>query len=103
MCGARRTLLPQPARISNGGRNRRISILGIDTFMVAAKADSFDEQGSEQSEITANLSRNVIRVLLADSQAIYRVGMRKIFALEVDIRWVSRGGSVARLESAAQR
>ncbi len=70
--------------------------------MVAAKADSFDEQGSEQSEITANLSRNVIRVLLADSQAIYRVGMRKIFALEDDIRVVTQVDSVASLHSAVE-
>ena len=33
---------------------------------------------------------NQIRVLLADSQAIYRVGMRKIFALEDDIRVVAQ-------------
>ena len=31
-----------------------------------------------------------IRVILADSQAIYRVGMRKVFALEDDIRVVAQ-------------
>lgn len=36
-----------------------------------------------------------IRILLADSQAIYRVGMRKVFALEEDIRVV---GQVERVE-----
>jgi two-component system, NarL family, nitrate/nitrite response regulator NarL len=36
-----------------------------------------------------------IRILLADSQAIYRVGMRKVFALEEDIRVV---GQVDRVE-----
>src|ERR1700677_3220561 len=30
-----------------------------------------------------------IRVILADSQAIYRVGLRKVFALEDDIRVVA--------------
>src|ERR1700733_11610246 len=37
----------------------------------------------------------LIRILLADSQAIYRVGMRKVFALEDDIRVV---GQVERVE-----
>ena len=30
-----------------------------------------------------------IRVILADSQSIYRVGIKKVFALEDDIRAVS--------------
>jgi len=33
-------------------------------------------------------SKNPIRVVLADSQAIFRVGLRKIFALEQDLRVV---------------
>ena len=39
---------------------------------------------------SADSAANQIRVLLADSQAIYRVGMRKIFALEDDIRVVAQ-------------
>src|SRR5277367_2481758 len=39
--------------------------------------------------------RPLVRILLADSQAIYRVGMRKVFALEDDIRVV---GQVERIE-----
>jgi len=34
-------------------------------------------------------SKNPIRVVLADSQAIFRVGLRKIFALEQDLRVVA--------------
>jgi DNA-binding NarL/FixJ family response regulator len=34
-------------------------------------------------------SKNPIRVILADSQAIFRVGLRKIFALESDLRVVA--------------
>lgn len=44
-----------------------------------------------------------IRVVLADSQAIYRVGMRKVFALEDDIRVVAQVETLANLYSALQR
>ena len=36
-----------------------------------------------------------IRIVLADSQAIYRVGIRKIFALEDDIRVVAQVDTLA--------
>ncbi|WP_263410063.1 response regulator transcription factor [Terriglobus tenax] len=44
-----------------------------------------------------------IRVILADSQAIYRVGMRKIFAVEDDIRVVAQAESLPNLYQALQR
>src|SRR5262252_6127187 len=44
-----------------------------------------------------------IRVILADSQAIYRVGMKKVFALEDDIRVVSQVETLANLYGALQR
>ena len=44
-----------------------------------------------------------IRVILADSQAIYRVGMRKVFAIEDDIRVVAQAESLANLHIALQR
>jgi DNA-binding NarL/FixJ family response regulator len=44
-----------------------------------------------------------IRVILADSQAIYRVGMKKVFALEDDIRVVAQAESLANLHAALQR
>ncbi len=34
--------------------------------------------------------KNTIRVILADTQAIFRAGLRKIFALEDDIRVVAQ-------------
>src|ERR1700712_2981571 len=43
-----------------------------------------------------------IRVILADSQAIYRVGMRKIFALEDDIRVVAQAENLENLYAALQ-
>src|ERR1700736_5320127 len=44
-----------------------------------------------------------IRVILADSQAIYRVGMKKVFALEDDIRVVAQAETLANLHAALQR
>ena len=44
-----------------------------------------------------------IRIILADSQAIYRVGIRKIFALEDDIRVVAQADSLENLKSSLER
>src|SRR6202046_4266609 len=44
-----------------------------------------------------------IRVILADSQAIYRVGMKKVFALEDDIRVGAQVETLANLYAALQR
>ena len=44
-----------------------------------------------------------IRIILADSQAIYRVGMRKVFALEDDIRVVAQAETLQNLYSALHR
>jgi DNA-binding NarL/FixJ family response regulator len=46
---------------------------------------------------------SAIRVILADSQAIYRVGMRKVFALEDDIRVVAQAENLENLHAALQR
>ena len=44
-----------------------------------------------------------VRIILADSQAIYRVGIRKIFALEDDLRVVAQADSLENLRSAIER
>lgn len=44
-----------------------------------------------------------VRVILADGQAIYRVGIRKIFAVEDDIRVVAQAETVGQLLTAAAR
>ncbi|HTB97532.1 MAG TPA: response regulator transcription factor [Terracidiphilus sp.] len=44
-----------------------------------------------------------IRIILADSQAIYRVGIRKIFALEDDLRVVAQADSIENLMAAIAR
>src|SRR5580765_7800482 len=41
-----------------------------------------------------------IRIILADSQAIYRVGIRRIFRLEEDIRVVAQADSLENLLAA---
>jgi len=46
---------------------------------------------------------SAIRVILADSQAIYRVCMRKVFALEDDIRVVAQAENLENLHAALQR
>ena len=53
---------------------------------------------SEHSNSTGEL-----RVILADSQAIYRVGMRKVFAVEDDIRVVAQAETLSNLYTALQR
>ncbi len=46
---------------------------------------------------------NPVKVILADSQAIYRVGIRKIFALEDDIRVVAQAETLGQLLAAAAK
>src|SRR5277367_391728 len=41
----------------------------------------------------------LIRVIMADSQAIYRVGMRKVFAVEEDIQIVAQVDSLTTLQA----
>jgi len=46
---------------------------------------------------------NPIKILIADSQAIYRVGIRKIFALEDDLRVVAQAENLGQTLAAASR
>jgi DNA-binding NarL/FixJ family response regulator len=45
----------------------------------------------------------LLKVILADSQAIYRVGIRKIFALEDDIRVLAQAETLGQLLTAASK
>jgi len=47
--------------------------------------------------------KGIIRVILADTQAIFRAGLRKIFALEDDIRVVGQAETLAQAESAVKK
>ena len=51
----------------------------------------------------SDAANSAVRVILADGQAIYRVGIRKIFAGEDDIRVVAQAESVGQLLTAAAR
>src|SRR6202050_4692991 len=50
-----------------------------------------------------NGSGQLIRVILADTQAIFRAGLRKIFALEDDIRVVGQAETLAQAQSAVKK
>jgi DNA-binding NarL/FixJ family response regulator len=63
----------------------------------------FLEEVQLRDEAVTSSNGPVIRIILADSQAIYRVGMRKVFALEDDIRVVAQVATVENLHAAVQR
>jgi two-component system, NarL family, nitrate/nitrite response regulator NarL len=72
--------------------------------MIASKPNSIDDFSSDEAySPDAGAEGAAIRIVLADSQAIYRVGMRKIFALEDDIRVIAQVDTLAGLHSAIQR
>jgi DNA-binding NarL/FixJ family response regulator len=48
-------------------------------------------------------SGRVVRVILADSQAIFRAGLRKIFALEDDLRVVGQAETLVQAYTAAKK
>jgi DNA-binding NarL/FixJ family response regulator len=50
-----------------------------------------------------NDNGQLIRVILADTQAIFRAGLRKIFALEDDIRVVGQAETLAQTQSAVTK
>ncbi len=61
--------------------------------------DDRNEVGSAEAPVKPG----TIRIILADSQAIYRVGIRKVFALEDDIRVVAQADSLENLRLAIER
>src|SRR5579871_2307956 len=63
----------------------------------------FIEDSPESDALDGQVKPGTIRIILADSQAIYRVGIRKIFALEDDLRVVAQADSLDNLRSAIER
>ncbi len=59
--------------------------------------------GSDQNTSMPSEESTGIRILLADSQAIYRVGMRKIFAIEDDMRVIAQAENYPGLLAALER
>jgi DNA-binding NarL/FixJ family response regulator len=60
-------------------------------------------QEADRQPGSNNSAANPVKVILADSQAIYRVGIRKIFALEDDIRVVAQAETLGQLLAAATK
>ncbi len=69
----------------------------------AAEGKGDLDPGGLDSDASSDQDASGIRVILADSQAIYRVGMRKVFALEDDIRVVAQAETLENLYAALQR
>jgi two-component system nitrate/nitrite response regulator NarL len=70
--------------------------------MAVIKMDFLED--SPEGEVQDSVAKpGAIRVILADSQAIYRVGIRKVFALEDDVRVVAQADSIENLHAAVQR
>ncbi len=67
------------------------------TVIDISSTEALEMEGEHRDESAA------IRVILADSQAIYRVGMRKVFALEDDIRVVAQAETLDNLFAALHR
>jgi DNA-binding NarL/FixJ family response regulator len=63
----------------------------------------FLDDSSEGDTLDAPVKPGTIRIILADSQAIYRVGIRKVFALEDDLRVVAQADSIDNLRLAVER
>jgi DNA-binding NarL/FixJ family response regulator len=63
----------------------------------------FQDDTAEGAINDAPVQPGTIRVILADSQAIYRVGIRKVFALEDDLRVVAQADSLENLRAAIER
>src|SRR5215469_8318870 len=63
----------------------------------------FLDDSPESEALDAQVKPGAIRIILADSQAIYRVGIRKIFALEDDLRVVAQADSLENLRAALER
>src|SRR4051812_47353468 len=76
------------------------------TNISLSEADHFFPMASpNRSEIKppAVESSDPIKVVIADTQSIYRVGIRKIFALEDDMRVVAQVESLGQTLAAAEK
>src|ERR1700684_4321469 len=63
----------------------------------------FLDDSADGETLDTPVKPGTIRIIVADSQAIYRVGIRKIFALEDDLRVVAQSDSLENLRSAIER
>ena len=66
------------------------------------KAAALEAEEKGPAELKKSTPTKGIRIILADSQAIYRVGMRKVFALEDDMSVVAQAESLEALRELLQ-
>jgi chemotaxis response regulator CheB len=67
---------------------------------MASPAQMAENIGQPQE---AESSGQFIRVIVADTQAIFRAGLRKIFAVEDDVRVVGQAETLSQSFSAAKK
>src|SRR5579859_4218165 len=79
----------------------------MSTSGASKSPDNSAPQREEESVAVNGADKSVglptIRVILADTQAIYRVGTKKIFALEDDIRVVAQAENLGQVLAAAAK
>ena len=68
-----------------------------------AKLEESPAPNGAEAESTEAQPSSFIRVILADTQAIYRVGTKKIFALEDDVRVVAQAENLGQVLAAAAK
>lgn len=67
--------------------------------MVSVPVNAEDNFGGDQD----NGNGQFVRVIVADTQAIFRAGLRKVFALEDDIRVVGQAETLTQAQSAVKK
>jgi len=91
LCRTCGTLLLKPSTVSGRGHDRRISVRGaVTSVCLRVHMIDFSDESSDGEVLDSPVKPGSIRIILADSQAIYRVGIRKVFALEDDLRVVAQ-------------
>jgi len=63
----------------------------------------FLDDSADGDTLDIPVKPGTVRIIVADSQAIYRVGIRKVFALEDDLRVVAQADSIDNLRLAVER
>jgi len=76
--------------------------MGNESTKAPAAANPTKPQ-AEATKGAEQAARAAIRVIVADAQTIFRVGVRKIFAVEDDLRVVAQAESLAHVMAAASK
>jgi len=75
----------------------------VRTLFSRHQTMEFLEDAPDGELVDTQVNPGTVRIILADSQAIYRVGIRKVFALEDDFRVVAQADSLDNLRAAIER